>query len=137
LKRRKKMNTFSQTVVNSSGERITVTTGTLRELVQIVTQMGMHGWTPEGIGAAATPSRPTQAVKHNIPNVPPNVPPCPHHPKAGMGHDKSNPGQFYCLGKVDGKWCGYKASSQGVVRMSILDVREDDTRGLLPREIDF
>ena len=131
------MTSFSAIVVNDKGQRITVESGTFAELRQTVERLGEYGYKHLGDDHFNSRGVQSKGQGRQTPNVPPNVKPCPHHPHVGMGHDKNNPGEYYCRGKEGGKWCGYKASKDGVIRNSILDTQPIDEDDLAQSQIDF
>lgn len=131
------MSSFSAIVVNEQGQRVTVESPSFNELMTNLDRLRDYGYKPLGDDHFNGRAVPSKGKGNQVPNVPSNVKVCPHHPTAGMGHDKNNPGEYYCKGKVGDKWCGYKASSAGVIRASILDKPSEWPHSHQQDEIDF
>lgn len=131
------MSSFSAIVVNEKGQRVTVESPSFNELMTNLDRLRDYGYSQLGDEHFNSRGVPSKGKGSQVPNVPPNVKVCPHHPTAGMGHDKTIPGGYYCKGKVGDKWCGYKASSAGVIRESILDRPAEQPYSYRQDEIDF
>lgn len=131
------MSSFSAIVVNEKGQRVTIESPSFGELQQTIERLKGYGYNPLGDDHFNSRGVQSKGQRQPVHNTPPNVAVCPYHPEAGMGHDKNNPGEYYCRGKVGGRWCGYKASKEGVVRHSILRKQQDEEQGSVFDEIDF